>query len=295
MNNLSVQLTMVHSQFMTDLGDLSKSISDSALPVSQVDASYHPFSPDDDPGTITIPSTRPAFRPKLDDKSDLYLWRQLLGLYIDAEVFDSVAERNRGERSLEEAEIRMAKFLERVEKSGVLRGKSKKSHLEVERFLRLNNIILNLKKVGLRFRDSNRTNSGQLNYASSEATRKILKKHAKRTALPFPPSLPREIVSAVGVVDVGMPTAAGPSSTGRTSHALIPLPHHCASLPQILVQAIGDTILPIVPHVDDYSCVICTSLAFKPIRLLCGHLFCVRQVTRPKTRERADSLVSGVW
>lgn len=59
---------------------------------------------------------------------------------------------------------------------------------------------------------------------------------------------------------------------------LIPLPHNCASLPQLLAQAIGDNILPIIPHVDDYSCVICTSLAFKPIRLSCGHLFCVRQV-----------------
>jgi hypothetical protein len=133
------------------------------------------------------------------------------------------------------------------------------------------------------------TNSRQLNYASSEATRKILKKHAKRTALPFPPSLPREIVSAVGVVDVEIPTATDPSSTGRMSHALIPLPQHCASLPQLLIQAIGDTILPIIPHVDDYSCVICTSLAFKPIRLLCGHLFCVRQVTREKTTKQANS------
>ena len=118
------------------------------------------------------------------------------------------------------------------------------------------------------------TDSGQLNYASSEATRKILKKHAKRTALPLPPSLPREIVSAVGVVDVEMPAA--PPSTGQTSQALTLLPHHSRSLPQLLVQAIGETILPIIPHVDDYSCAICTSIAFKPIRLLCGHLFCVR-------------------
>lgn len=123
-----------------------------------------------------------------------------------------------------------------------------------------------------------RANSRQLNYASSEATRKILKKHAKRTALPFPPSLPREIVSAVGAVDVETPTGTAPLSTGQTSQALIPLSHHYGSLPQLLVQAIGENILPIIPHVDDYSCIICTSIAFKPIRLSCGHLFCVRQV-----------------
>ena len=149
MNNLSAQLTTVHSGFMADLEDLSKSISDSALPISQTDPSYRPFSVGDDPGAISIPSTRGAFRPKLDSRSDLYMWRKLLGLYVDAEVFDSIAERNRGERSLEDTEIRMTKFLEGVERSGVLHGKSKKAHLEVERFLRLNHIILNLKKVRL--------------------------------------------------------------------------------------------------------------------------------------------------
>ena len=150
MNSLSTQLAAVRSEFMADLEDLSKSISNSALPVSQTDPSYRPFSVIDDPGTVSIPSTKAVFRPKLDAKSDLYLWRRLLGLYVDAEVFDSVAERNRGERSLEDAEIRMAKFLERVEKDGVLHGKSKKAHLEVEAFFRLNHIILDLKKVRLR-------------------------------------------------------------------------------------------------------------------------------------------------
>jgi hypothetical protein len=139
---------------MADVETLSKSISDSALPMSQVDPSYRPFSAEDHPGTVTIPSTRSAFRPKLDDRSDLYLWRLLLSLYIDAEVFDSVAERNRGERSLEEVEIRMAKFLERIEKSGFLRGKSKKARAEVDAFLRLNKTILDLKKVSSRFGDN---------------------------------------------------------------------------------------------------------------------------------------------
>ena len=150
MNNLSTRLAAVHSEFMADLEALSKSISSSALPISQTDPSYRPLSIDDDPGAITIPSTKAAFRPKLDAKSDLYLWRRLLNLYIDAEVFVSVAERNRGEKSLEEAEICMAKLLERVEKDEVLRGKSKKAHLEVEAFFRLNNVILDLKKVRLR-------------------------------------------------------------------------------------------------------------------------------------------------
>ena len=147
MDALSAQLATVHSEFMTGLADLSKSISDSALPISQTNASYRPFSVADDPGAIHVPSTRSAFRSKLDARSDLYLWRRLLDLYVDAEVFDSVGERNRGERSLEDTEMRMAQFLERVETSGILRGKSKKARFEVETFLKFNTIILDLKKV----------------------------------------------------------------------------------------------------------------------------------------------------
>jgi hypothetical protein len=146
-SGLSAQLTTVHSEFMATLVDLSKSISDSALPISQINPSYRPFSAVDDPGAIAVPSTRPVFGAGLDAKSDLYLWRHLLTLYVEAEVFDSVAERNRGERSCEDAETHMAQFLERVEKSGILRGKSKKAYLEVETFFRLNKMILDLKKV----------------------------------------------------------------------------------------------------------------------------------------------------
>ena len=132
---------------MAELEDLSKSISNSALPVSQIDATYKPFSADDDPSTISIPSTNAAFRPKLDTRSDLYLWRRLLGLYVDAEIFDSISEKGHGERPLDDAEVRMAKFLGRVETDGILQGKSEKAQLEVGRFFKLNKKILDLKKV----------------------------------------------------------------------------------------------------------------------------------------------------
>lgn len=40
----------------------------------------------------------------------------------------------------------------------------------------------------------------------------------------------------------------------------------------------AEILLPIIPHLDDYECLICASVAFKPVRLACGHLFCVRFV-----------------
>jgi len=60
------------------------------------------------------------------------------------------------------------------------------------------------------------------------------------------------------------------------------------SLPRLLVQAIGEVLLPIIPQVDDYACLICTSIAFKPIRLTCGHLFCVRCLVKMQKRGSGD-------
>jgi len=96
-------------------------------------------------------------------------------------------------------------------------------------------------------------------YPVVEATRKILKKHTKRTALSLPAYSPE-------------------GDSGKLTELTL-LPRVPMSLPHVLVQAIGEILLPIIPHVDDYECLICTSIAFKPIRLVCGHLFCVRCVS----------------
>lgn len=109
----------------------------------------------------------------------------------------------------------------------------------------------------------------QFQFATSEATRKILKKHAKRTALPVSPSLSSRF---------SLPVIYAGSSDVSTS--LVPFtPTSGTSFSLMLVQAMGETLLPVIPHIDDYACVICTSIAFKPIRLQCGHLFCVRSAS----------------
>ena len=106
----------------------------------------------------------------------------------------------------------------------------------------------------------------QFQFATSEATRKILKKHAKRTALPVDPNITSRFL-----LPVPSPAPLEPSALVKYSPAGTPL-----SLS--LVQAVGEVLLPVIPHIDDYACVICMNIAFKPIRLGCGHLFCVRCV-----------------
>ncbi|KAG5653773.1 hypothetical protein H0H81_010614 [Sphagnurus paluster] len=242
-NDLSAHLVTVQSDFVNTLHTLSRTISDSARPTSSTRSNFRTHS-----GLTSKPwSVSNATK----TKSDLYSWREIFQLYIEAEVFESVHELDRGERSLEESETRLKLFAERISARGLgdeRKLKNKASREALETFLELNIFILNIKKF---------------QFANAEATRKILKKHTKRTSLPFLRDDP-----SIAVV--------------------LPRANAAAALPRVLVQAIGETLIPIIPHLDDYACLICTSIAFKPIRLNCGHLFCVRCLVKMQKRGNGD-------
>ncbi|KLO14694.1 hypothetical protein SCHPADRAFT_826021 [Schizopora paradoxa] len=279
LQSLTVHLDTVKAGFIHNLQDLSTIISKTARPRSSVSHSFKPASSFSDPSSISAGHLMPKslVHHSMDTKSDLYAWREIFQLYIDSEVFESLSERSRGERSLDETERRLSEFAERVSNRGLgdSRGlKLKESREALEKFLQLNLLILNLKKF---------------QYANSEAARKILKKHAKRTALPIPSPFKRLDIPAstlsgfMGVIpDSSKAVVLAREKSYHDTLSL--LPTTTASLPHILVQAIGETLIPIIPHIDDYSCLICTSIAFKPIRLTCGHLFCVRCLVKMQKR-----------
>ena len=54
------------------------------------------------------------------------------------------------------------------------------------------------------------------------------------------------------------------------------------SLAQSICYIVQQSVISIIPQLDDYSCPICMEIAFKPIRLSCGHLFCVRCLVKLK-------------
>ncbi|CAD6885482.1 unnamed protein product [Tilletia controversa] len=60
------------------------------------------------------------------------------------------------------------------------------------------------------------------------------------------------------------------------------------SLPHILLSLLTTTLLPILPSIDESSCVICTSVAWRPVRLICGHLFCIRCLVKLQRQHRDD-------
>lgn len=85
-------------------------------------------------------------------KSDLYAWREIFTLWIEAQIFESSAERNRGERSVEEAEARLKAFAAEVVKRGLGDRRTlrrKESREAWEEFLRLNMLLLDLKRFQL--------------------------------------------------------------------------------------------------------------------------------------------------
>lgn len=98
-------------------------------------------------------------------------------------------------------------------------------------------INLNLLQF-LRFQDMNRT-----------ALTKIMKKFDKRTALPAKESLPKSLTQA---------------------------PFIARDLAKATAFAISEELLTLIPALDDYLCPICFSISFKPVRLRCQHVFCIR-------------------
>lgn len=137
---------------MKSLEELARSISNVAKPRSSTSRSFQP-------STLTnpqFPNSNPlspfssAFVPGGSRKSDLYAWREIFQLYVESEVFESMSEKDRGERDILETEKRLSAFAARVTDRGLSDArklKSKKSRDALESFLQMNVLIVNLKKV----------------------------------------------------------------------------------------------------------------------------------------------------
>lgn len=72
------------------------------------------------------------------------------------------------------------------------------------------------------------------------------------------------------------------------------------SFSHTICAIIASRLLNIVPQLEDYTCPICCSVAFKPIRLNCGHVFCVRCLVKMQRRNqdhcplcRADAVMNA--
>lgn len=145
--SLSSRLTAVSEEFRSNLDVLARDISSTAKPMSEA-SSFQPYSHDSNPLAITVRA--PNILTAHFTKSDLYAWREIFQLYMDAEVFESQSEESRGERAIEDAEERLAKFMQQLTERGFSDGsrlKLQRSKHAMRKFLELNASVLNLFKV----------------------------------------------------------------------------------------------------------------------------------------------------
>lgn len=184
-------------------------------------------------------------------KSDIYTWRELFRIYLDSEVYFRYNETSLSllERTLEQVKKNLDEFFSRVDKSNVVdRMKSKQAVRAYDDFVEMNTRLLRI----IQFQSINTT-----------ALRKILKKFDKQTSLNVSSRFP-DLISQDHIFVNG------------------------SSVAQSICFVMQQKLLTLVPQLDDYSCPICTSIAFKPIRLDCGHIFCVRCLVKLKQRGKTD-------
>lgn len=239
---------------------------------------------------------------------DMYQWREIFTLWIEHDIFESSREKDRGELSVAATEERLHKYMEQLEVRGFLAphephfvaGSRLANRLDswavqafearnplqdprsvgaLEYFLRLNVALVSLKRFQ------------RLNL---ETVRKILKKHEKKTALHVQQPISQIVLSPqahqlilAASLDSPIPECdwehASSGDILKSLAALAPMSTSTAtqlSLPRILASLMTKSLLPILPQVDDYSCLVCTSIAWHPIRLSCHHLFCIRCIVK---------------
>ncbi|KAK5454228.1 hypothetical protein LTS15_006228 [Exophiala xenobiotica] len=81
------------------------------------------------------------------------------------------------------------------------------------------------------------------------ALAKIMKKFDKRTAL---------------------------HARSSVSSTLIKSPFMAQNLAKATSFTISEELLKVIPQLNDYLCPVCFSISYKPVRLSCGHVFCIR-------------------
>lgn len=213
------------------------------------------------------------------DVEQLYAWREILKLWEEAGIFEPKSEQARLKHTPERAAERLHWFITELDRrksvvatyssaptiggivishsgggnlhstsSGAARRRAQASAQLLQTFAGLNVAILRQMK----FQSMNAAAMG-----------KILKKFDKRTGLVVRQSFPRFMRDDPFFADGARRLASA------------------------VYAAVARNLLSVVPQLDDYECPICTGITVKPVRLSCGHVFCVRcLVTLQAQRER---------
>lgn len=188
------------------------------------------------------------------NKKLLAVWRQIFQLYIEENIFFGATERDHAARDAAKATLRFEEFCTKIAEMGLVdRVRKKQGTQALNTFLHINREILQ----GLRF--------GEINHT---AMTKILK--SKFTLAMYNIMMSRILTCSA---EFDKRTALGVKSTVPTA---LPYPQFSQHLAKAVCAEVNTQILSHVPQIDDYSCPMCMDLKWRPVKLACGHTFCIR-------------------
>jgi hypothetical protein len=193
--------------------------------------------------------------PSKSNKSDLERWRELFDIYLQAGIFFSTNELDHGSRNSTVALKQLQWFQAEVMKRGLV--KSFKIPASREAFNMFTSINLTL-LLNIKFQEINQL-----------AISKILKSMLSLVEKVFPAYLRLEFDKH---------TSLGAKDTFPQlirSDRIMP-----ETMAKGVCSEVSKEIVKIVPQLDDYLCPVCFSISYKPVRLACSHVFCIRCMIR---------------
>ncbi|KAK9323421.1 hypothetical protein V1517DRAFT_320229 [Lipomyces orientalis] len=190
----------------------------------------------------------PRVASPLQKRNDLYAWREIFKLYIDASIFFSSLEQDQGERSIGQAKEQLTSFMDQVQQMNLIdRLKSPESKALFKSFLMLNKSLLQSAEP----QGHNHTAAAKASHIQAELT--------TREMIP-------ELCS-----ELCFNNPLRPIST---------------SVVKSIHSTMTKQLLALIPQLDDYICPVCYLIAFKPVRLDCGHVFCIRCVVKLRRQHK---------
>ncbi|KAJ2336249.1 hypothetical protein GGI00_000938 [Coemansia sp. RSA 2681] len=169
-------------------------------------------------------------------KHDFQIWREIFRLYVDAEVWSHAEGDLRPTNTAREGQDRLSKFTQHIESIGLTgQFRDPLSAKLLVSFYKLNSELTYMKL---------------LQEMNELATRKIIKKHDKRTHLIAKTQFPQLVT------------------------------FDTTTLTRALIYTVYTELVGVVPQISDYLCPMCLSIAWRPLRLECSHVFCSRCVVK---------------
>ncbi|POR36879.1 Putative RING finger protein C6B12.07c [Tolypocladium paradoxum] len=206
-------------------------------------------------------------RPSRFSKSDLARWRCIFELYLDAQIFFATHERDHGARSSQKALKQLQWFQGEVDKRQLANNfKLRESRMAFSRFLNLNAALLK----NLQFQELNKL--AVFKILKSKSALSSHQCQSRSGVEQLTPAAEFDKRTSLGVSQT-FPTVV--QSEGLLSRDLAK--DVCAQMSQELVS--------VVPQLNDYLCPVCFSVAYRPVRLDCQHVFCIRCVVKIQRRQ----------